>query len=63
MISHEFHGEISSMLQVEHMNLVRLIGYLENLDEAILVTEYVSNGNLRQHLEHHIHYNERIPRF
>jgi len=37
--------------QVEHLNLVRLIGYLEERDERILVTEYVQNGTLRQHLD------------
>ena len=37
--------------QVEHLNLVRLMGFLEEKNERILVTEYVTNGNLRQHLE------------
>jgi hypothetical protein len=37
--------------QVEHLNLVKLIGYLEEGDERILVTEFVTNGNLRQHLD------------
>jgi len=37
--------------QVEHLNLVKLLGFLEEKNERILVTEYVTNGNLRQHLD------------
>jgi hypothetical protein len=37
--------------QVDHLNLVKLIGYLEENHERILVEEYVPNGNLREHLD------------
>jgi serine/threonine protein kinase len=37
--------------QVDHLNLVKLIGYLEENHERILVVEYVPNGNLREHLD------------
>jgi hypothetical protein len=37
--------------QVDHLSLVRLMGSLEEKNERILVTEYVTNGNLRQHLD------------
>ncbi len=37
--------------QVDHLNLVKLIGYLEENSERILVVEYVPNGNLREHLD------------
>jgi serine/threonine protein kinase len=37
--------------QVDHLNLVKLIGYLEAEHEHILVMEYVPNGNLREHLD------------
>jgi serine/threonine protein kinase len=33
------------------LNLVKLIGHLEADNERILVTEFVPNGNLRQHLD------------
>jgi serine/threonine protein kinase len=50
-ISTEFENEVNMLSQVEHLNLVKLIGYLEEGDERILVTEYVPNGNLRRHLD------------
>jgi hypothetical protein len=50
-VSKEFQTEVDMLSQVEHLNLVRLIGYLEERDERILVTEYVQNGTLRQHLD------------
>eukprot|EP00252_Welwitschia_mirabilis_P015871 TRINITY_DN3525_c0_g1_i2.p1 TRINITY_DN3525_c0_g1~~TRINITY_DN3525_c0_g1_i2.p1 ORF type:complete len:247 (+),score=44.40 TRINITY_DN3525_c0_g1_i2:180-920(+) len=39
------------LANIEHQNLVRLIGYCEQDTEHILVTEYVTNGNLREHLD------------
>ncbi|CAK9189867.1 unnamed protein product [Sphagnum troendelagicum] len=50
-VSTEFENEVNMLSQVEHLNLVKLIGYLEEGDERILVTEYVTNGNLRRHLD------------
>lgn len=50
-MSREFQTEVNMLSQVEHLNLVKLIGYLEERDERILVTEYVQNGTLRQHLD------------
>jgi serine/threonine protein kinase len=50
-VSTEFENEVNMLSQVEHLNLVKLIGYLEEGDERILVTEFVTNGNLRQHLD------------
>lgn len=47
----EFQTEVDMLSQVEHLNLVRLMGFLEEKNERILVTEYVTNGNLRQHLD------------
>lgn len=47
----QFHSEVNMLASVEHLNLVRLIGYLEEGNERILVEEYVANGNLRQHLD------------
>ncbi|XP_074580778.1 calmodulin-binding receptor-like cytoplasmic kinase 1 [Curcuma longa] len=51
VVSVEFKSEIEILSQVEHSNLVRLLGYLETDRERLMVVEYVSNGNLREHLD------------
>ncbi|WOL20364.1 calmodulin-binding receptor-like cytoplasmic kinase 1 [Canna indica] len=50
-ISIEFKSEIEILSRVEHLNLVRFLGYLETDAERLIVVEYVSNGNLREHLD------------
>ncbi|KAJ4954501.1 hypothetical protein NE237_011284 [Protea cynaroides] len=50
-LSVEFQSEIQTFARVEHLNLVRFFGYLEEKDERIVVVEYVPNGTLRQHLD------------
>ncbi|XP_010536238.1 PREDICTED: calmodulin-binding receptor-like cytoplasmic kinase 1 [Tarenaya hassleriana] len=47
----EFKNEIYTLSKIEHMNLVRLYGFLEHEDERVIVVEYVGNGNLREHLD------------
>uniref|UniRef100_A0A1J3IKX1 non-specific serine/threonine protein kinase n=1 Tax=Noccaea caerulescens TaxID=107243 RepID=A0A1J3IKX1_NOCCA len=47
----EFKNEIYTLSKIEHMNLVKLYGFLEHEDEKVIVVEYVSNGNLREHLD------------
>ncbi|KNA09231.1 hypothetical protein SOVF_155440 [Spinacia oleracea] len=47
----EFRTEIQTLAQVDHLNLVRCYGYLEEKDERILLVEYVPNGTLREHLD------------
>ncbi|RDX60125.1 Calmodulin-binding receptor-like cytoplasmic kinase 2, partial [Mucuna pruriens] len=47
----EFQSEIQTLSRVEHLNLVKFFGYLEQGDERILVVEYVPNGTLREHLD------------
>lgn len=47
----EFKNEIFTLSKIEHLNLVKLLGYLEHVDERIIVIEYVGNGNLREHLD------------
>ncbi|KAG9134093.1 hypothetical protein Leryth_004786 [Lithospermum erythrorhizon] len=47
----EFRSEVQTLAQVEHLNLVRLYGYVEEEDERILIVEYVPNGTLREHLD------------
>lgn len=50
-LSVEFQTEVETLSQVDHLNLGKLIGYSEEGNERILVVEYVSNGNLGEHLE------------
>ncbi|XP_057533595.1 calmodulin-binding receptor-like cytoplasmic kinase 2 [Amaranthus tricolor] len=47
----EFRTEIQTLNQIDHLNLVRCYGYLEEKEERILVVEYVPNGTLREHLD------------
>ncbi|KAK7301828.1 hypothetical protein RJT34_12704 [Clitoria ternatea] len=47
----EFKNEINTLSRIEHLNLVRWHGYLEHVDEKIIVVEYVNNGTLREHLD------------
>lgn len=47
----EFKNEMLTLSTIEHLNLVRLYGYLEHEDEKIILLEYVRNGTLREHLD------------
>ncbi|XP_047319830.1 calmodulin-binding receptor-like cytoplasmic kinase 2 isoform X2 [Impatiens glandulifera] len=47
----EFENEVKTLSQIEHHNLVKCFGFLKHEDERIIVVEYVSNGNLREHLD------------
>lgn len=47
----EFKNEILTWSKIEHLNLVKLFGFLEHGDERIIVVEYVGNGTLREHLD------------
>ncbi|KAF8010367.1 hypothetical protein BT93_J1099 [Corymbia citriodora subsp. variegata] len=48
--SAEFKNEVLTMSKIEHLNLVRLYGYLEHGDERIIVEEYIGGGTLQEHL-------------
>lgn len=50
-LSDQFQSEVNMLASIDHLNLVKLIGYFEGGSELILVEEYVPNGNLRQHLD------------
>lgn len=50
-LSAEFFNELNTLSSIEHLNLVKFIGYAEEGPERILVVEYVTNGNLREHLD------------
>ncbi|KAL4574700.1 hypothetical protein LXL04_021536 [Taraxacum kok-saghyz] len=46
----EFETEIKMLSKCRHCNLVNLVGYCNELQEMILVYEYISQGNLADHL-------------
>ncbi|KAK3410887.1 hypothetical protein EUGRSUZ_J02920 [Eucalyptus grandis] len=46
----EFHAEAQLLMVVHHRNLVSLIGYCEEFENMALIYEFMSNGNVRQHL-------------
>lgn len=42
---------MATLSNIEHLNLVKFIGYAQEGPEHIVVVEYVANGNLREHLD------------
>ncbi|KAL2929739.1 Calmodulin-binding receptor-like cytoplasmic kinase 3 [Bienertia sinuspersici] len=49
--SSEFSSEVEILSKIEHRNLVRLLGFVDKGNERLIVTEYVGNGTLREHLD------------
>ncbi|GAA0147107.1 hypothetical protein LIER_06890 [Lithospermum erythrorhizon] len=47
----EFRSEVDLLAKIEHRNLVKLLGYIDKGQERLIITEYVSNGTLREHLD------------
>jgi serine/threonine protein kinase len=47
----EFSNEVALLKTIEHRNLVQLLGYIDKANERIIITEYVPNGTLREHLD------------
>lgn len=47
----EFSSEVEMLAKIEHRNLVKLLGYVDNGNERIIITEFVPNGTLREHLD------------
>lgn len=47
----EYLNEIELLSKIEHRSLVKLIGYIEKGNERLIITEYVPNGTLREHLD------------
>lgn len=42
--------QVELLLRVHHINLVSLVGYCDEKDHFALIYEYMSNGDLHQHL-------------
>ncbi|KAF3453758.1 hypothetical protein FNV43_RR04199 [Rhamnella rubrinervis] len=47
----EFSSEVELLAKIDHRNLVKLLGYVDKGDERLIITEYVPNGTLREHLD------------
>ncbi|XP_059287382.1 calmodulin-binding receptor-like cytoplasmic kinase 3 isoform X1 [Lycium ferocissimum] len=50
-LSNEFKSEVELLAKIEHRNLVRLLGFVDKGNERLIITEYVPNGTLREHLD------------
>lgn len=42
----QLHNEVQVLAQLQHMKLVRLLGYCSHQNEVMLVYEFVKNGSL-----------------
>ncbi|GAB2210615.1 hypothetical protein Drorol1_Dr00015884 [Drosera rotundifolia] len=49
--SAEFDSEVGTLSKIDHQSLVKLLGYVDKGNERLIITEYVPNGTLRQHLD------------
>lgn len=47
----EFSSEVELLTKIDHRNLVKLLGYVDTGNERLLITEYLPNGTLREHLD------------
>ncbi|CAK9174532.1 unnamed protein product [Ilex paraguariensis] len=46
----EFHTEVQLLMRIHHRNLATLIGYCDEGTNMALISEYMANGNVKQHL-------------
>ncbi|KAK4781790.1 hypothetical protein SAY86_015892 [Trapa natans] len=44
-------SEADLLAKIDHRCLVKLLGYLDEGSECLIMTEYISNGTLREHLD------------
>ncbi|KAK4762526.1 hypothetical protein SAY86_008294 [Trapa natans] len=57
----EFTREVELLSKIDHHNLVKLLGFIDQGDERLIITEYVPNGTLRAHLDgRNLSFNERL---
>ncbi|KAK3039981.1 hypothetical protein RJ639_027171 [Escallonia herrerae] len=60
----EFRSEVELLAKIEHRNLVKLLGYVDKGNEHIIITEFVPNGTLREHLDglrgNYLDFNQRL---
>ncbi|XP_034700431.1 calmodulin-binding receptor-like cytoplasmic kinase 3 isoform X1 [Vitis riparia] len=47
----EFRSEVELLAKIDHRNLVKLLGYVDKGNERLIITEFVPNGTLREHLD------------
>ncbi|XP_048227797.1 calmodulin-binding receptor-like cytoplasmic kinase 3 isoform X2 [Ricinus communis] len=47
----EFSSEVELLAKIDHRNLVKLLGFVDKGNERLIITEYVPNGTLREHLD------------
>ncbi|XP_022987686.1 calmodulin-binding receptor-like cytoplasmic kinase 3 [Cucurbita maxima] len=47
----DFGSEVELLSKIDHRSLVKLLGYVDHGNERIIITEYVGNGTLREHLD------------
>lgn len=50
-LQNEFSSEVQLLAKIDHRNLVKLLGYIDRGNERLIITEYVPNGTLREHLD------------
>lgn len=48
--SNEFYTEVKLIATLQHINIVRLLGWSVYEDVMALIYEYLANGNLESHL-------------
>ncbi|GKB01676.1 ribonuclease H-like domain-containing protein [Tanacetum coccineum] len=46
----QFQAEVKLLMDVRHKNITPLVGYCNDSNHKAIIYEYMSNGNLRQHL-------------
>ncbi|KAJ9551319.1 hypothetical protein OSB04_015364 [Centaurea solstitialis] len=47
----EFISEVELLAKIDHLNIVKLLGYIDKGNEHLIIIEYVPNGTLREHLD------------
>ena len=47
----EFSNEVNLLTKIDHHSLVKIVDYIDQGNERIIITEYVPNGTLREHLD------------